>query len=331
MQYRHFSIEEREQVQLGLWEKKSIRSIARGLGRDPGSVSREIRRNLPPELYRYTPRLAHERALEHRHSRGRTERLKNNDIRAYVISHLKRRWSPEQIAGSIHDSIGEHISPEAIYQFIYAQIRGHGHSEVRSNCEDLRPFLRRKKKRRTPKGMRRCQKITMSTGVSIDARPSIVAERSRFGDWEGDTVESCDHKPGVNTLLERRSGYVCVTKLPAKTAAATTHAVTQRLSAFPEELRQTMTTDHGSENSDWKTIEAATNLSCFFAHPYSAWERGSNENVNGLIRDYFPKGTDFTTIPEEELAYVERELNTRPRKRLGYRTPLEVLGVALQG
>ncbi|MDO8469963.1 MAG: helix-turn-helix domain-containing protein, partial [bacterium] len=167
MQYQHFSIEEREQIQFGLWEKESVRSIARDLGRSPGSVSREIQRNLPPEKYRYTPRLAHGRALEHRHSRGRTERLKNDDIRTFVISHLKRRWSPEQIAGSIHNSIGEDISPEAIYQFVYAQIYRHGHGGVRPGCEDLRPFLRQKKKRRTPKGMRRCQKTTRASGVSI--------------------------------------------------------------------------------------------------------------------------------------------------------------------
>lgn len=331
MKYRHFSIEEREQVQLGVWEKKSVRCIARELGRSPGSVSREIRRNLPPEKYRYTPRLAHERALLHRHSRGRTERLKNDDIRSYVTAHLTERWSPEQISGRIHRDIGESISPEAIYQFVYAQIHRHGHGAVKPGCLDLRPFLRRKKKRRTPKGVRRCQKVSRSGGVSIDLRPAVVAERSRIGDWEGDTVESCAHKPGVNTVVERRTGLLLMTKLEGKTSEATVAALEKRFAPLPQVLKQTITLDNGPENSDWQAIEAQSGLSCFFAHAYHSWERPTNENTNGLIRDYYPKGTDFTTISEEELAFVEHALNTRPRKRLGYRTPLEAMSVALQG
>jgi IS30 family transposase len=331
MKYRHLSIEEREQIQLGVWEKKSVRSIAEELGRSPASVSREIRRNLPPQRYQYTPRLAHERALLHRHSRGRTERLKNDNIRIYVVSHLKRRWSPEQISGRIYRDIGEHISPEAIYQFIYAQIHRHGHGNVKPGCEDLRPFLRRRRKRRIPKGARQCQRVSRSSGVSIDLRPAVVAERSRVGDWEGDTVESCGHKPGVNTVVERKTGLLLMTKLAGKTSAATVAALTKRFAPLPPVLKQTVTLDNGPENSDWQEIEQTTGLSCYRAHPSCSWERGTNENTNGLVRDYYPKGTDFTTIPEEELACVERELNNRPRKRLGWRTPLEAMGVALQG
>ena len=144
-------------------------------------------------------------------------------------------------------------------------------------------------------------------------------------------MESCNHKPGINTLVERKTGLVFITKLKDKTGMATRTAITKRFSSLPPEARRTITFDNGSENRDWQPMEEATGTKCFFAHPYHSWERGTNENTNGLIRDYFPKGTDFTTITDEELAFVERELNERPRKRLGFKTPLQVWSGALQG
>ncbi len=331
MQYQHFTIEEREKLQELWWEHRSIRCIASILNRAPSSVSRELQRNFPPEHKVYTPRIAHARALRYRTHRGRTDRLKNEVVRLYVITHLKKRWSPEQIAGTIYAAIGARISHEAIYQFIYIQIQGQeGKGKPYHGKEDLRSYLRRRKVRRTHWGMRRCQKITKTEGISIDLRPLVVDARLRYGDWEGDSVESTHHQPGINTLLERRSGYVCITKLSAKTARATSQAVIQRLNTFPATLRHTLTLDHGPENTNWKYIEQHTGLACYFAHAYHAWERGANENINGLIRDYYPKKTDFTTIPEEELLYIEYELNTRPRKRLNYQTPLQVISVALQ-
>lgn len=331
MNYQHFSVEEREAIQLCLWRKESIRTMARRLGRSPSSVSREITRNLPPERHRYTPRVAHERALAKRGSRGRTQRLKNDCIRRYVRSHLKQRWSPEQITGRIRLDLGETISPEAIYQFIYAQVYRQGHGYLKPGHDDLRPYLRRRRKRRLKRGSRRCQRVLRPRGPSIEERPRAVAQRCRLGDWEGDTVASSDHRPGINTLSERVTGKVFITKLADRTAEATAAAVVMRLTSVPRQARRTLTLDNGPENQHWQEMSRATKTSCFFAHPYSSWERGSNENTNGLIRDYFPKATDFTTIPAAELAYVERELNDRPRKRLGYLTPNEAWRVALRG
>lgn len=328
MKYQHFTVEEREEIQVRLWRKESIRSIAKRLGRSPSSVSREIKRNLPPERHRYAPRVAHERALRKRTSRGREGRLKNERIRRYVVTRLKKRWSPEQIAGRIEKDVGETISHEAIYQFVYAQVHRGGYGWVKPGKEDLRPYLRRRRKRRVAHGSRRCQRVLRPKGPSIEMRPSVVMKRTRLGDWEGDTVVSTDHKPGINTLVERKTGKVCMTKLVARTAAATTAAVVARLRQLPA---CTLTLDNGSENQNWQEITDATGAQCFFTHPYSSWERGSNENTNGLIRDYFPKSTDFTTIPVEALAFVEAELNNRPRKRLGYLTPNEAWRVALRG
>ena len=327
MSYKHFSVEEREKIQRGLWEKRSIRSIARELGRPHSSVAREIARNRPPKLDRYTPRLAHERALGKRKSRGRQERLKNEKVRQYVIMELKRRRSPEQIAGCIGRDIKETICPEAIYQFIYAQI---SNGYPKKGCEDLRPFLRHRRRIRQPKGARRYQRVLKPQGPSIDTRPKVVEKRSRIGDWESDTVESRDHAPGINTLVERKTGMVFITRLASKGGLETRAAIIGRLSKVPAHMRRTITFDNGSENRDWQPVEAATGTKCYFAHPYHSWERGTNENTNGLIRDYFPKGTDFRTITDERLAFVERELNERPRKRHGWKSPLEVWSGALR-
>lgn len=325
MNYKHFSIEEREYIQQALWERKSLRSIALHLNRSPSSISRELKRNNPVRTTVYTPRIAQEKAIKKRSSRGRYERLKNEVTRDYVVNHLKLGYSPEQISGTIKkDKIGN-ISHEAIYQYIYIQIYRDGYGYVRPNKEDLRIYLRRKKKRRTHNGLRKTTKLERISGKSIDIRPHIVATRKRLGDWEGDTVESCDHKPGINTLVDRKSGYVLITKVKDKTSPSTVEAM-KKLISFP---CHTVTLDNGSENTNWKDMEEATHASIYYAHPYHSWERGTNENTNGLIREYFPKKTDFTKVSDEEIAKVEYILNTRPRKRLNWSTPLQVMGVAL--
>ncbi len=330
MKYLHFSIEEREKIQKMLWQKSSIRTIAKELGRSPSSISREITRNLPAEHYQYTPRLANERAMKKRRNRGRIERLKNNLIRGYVVSRLKRRWSPEQISGKIKEDLGETISHEAIYQFIYDQIYQKGWGYLKPGREDLRMYLRRRRKRRTHKGLRKCQRVPSFQGTSIDLRPSIVNLRKRVGDWESDTVESINRKPGINTCVERKTGFVLITKLEDKKSYSTVKAISDRMKFIPKKAKHTITFDNGFENSGWKKLEEKSKIKTYFAHPYHSWERGTNENTNGLIRDYFPKKTDFTTIKKEELSFVERELNNRPRKRLGWQTPLEAMSVALQ-
>ena len=306
--------------------------MAKVLNRSPSSVSRELKRNFPQEYQVYTPRVAQERALKKRKSRGRHHRLKNEAIRSYVVSHLKQSWSPEQISGRIKLDLPETISHEAIYQYVYAQVHRQGHGYLKPGAEDLRPYLRRKRKRRMAKGFRKAQRLSTRFDLpTINSRPAIVATRKRVGDWEGDTVESRDHKPGINTLVERKTGLVLITKLKAKNSQATLEAMKSRLAVLPAQVKHTVTLDNGAENRNWQGIETETGLHCFYANPYHSWERGTNENTNGLIREYFPKKTDFTTIPEEMIAAVEDKLNTRPRKRLNYLTPLEAFSVALAG
>lgn len=330
MQYKHFSIEEREKIQLMWWKRESVRSIAKALCRSPSSISRELNRNFPECRQSYTPRVAHERALKHRKHRGRIERLKNEQIRTYVITHLKERWSPEQIAGRMKKDIREHISHEAIYQYIYAQVHRNGWGYVRPNHEDLRSCLRHSRKRRMKKGLRHSQRVFKPHGPSIEERPKLVKDKKRIGDFEGDMVMSVGNKPGVNTLLERKTGMFFVTRVNKKTSVDTNLAISKRMSEIPSHLKHTITLDNGTENSDWRELQKMTGLKTYFAHPYCSGERGANENTNGLLRDYFPKKTDFSMISDEALAYVEYKLNTRPRKRLGWKTPLEAWSVALQ-
>jgi IS30 family transposase len=240
-------------------------------------------------------------------------------------------WSPEQISGRIKLDINEKISHEAIYQYIYAQIYREGYGFLKPGSVDLRIYLRWKRKRRQAKGFRKVQRLMSKNGTSIDNRPGIVEKRKRIGDWEGDSVVSKDNKTGINTLVDRKTGFVFITKLKTKTALSTVQAVSSRMQLLPLKLRKTITLDNGPENSDWQSMQNATGMDVYFAHPYSSWERGTNENTNGLIREYFPKKTDFSMITEYEISKVENDLNSRPRKRLNWKTPLELMGVALQG
>lgn len=330
MQYRHLSIWEREKIQELLWQKVSIRDIAKVLVRSPSSITREINRNLFLQ-YKYTPRVANERALKKRKSRGRKLRLKSYFIRRYVIDHLKMGYSPEQIAGRLSlEYPKEKISHEAIYQYIYFQTTRDGADwTTKSGYHDLRIYLKRRHRRREKKGMRKYQRIFKHKGLSIEERPKEVEKRKILGHWEGDSVVSRKSKVGLNTLVERKTGLVLISKIQNGTSNITANTVINRLKDLP---CKTLTTDNGSENFAYEKIQNELKISCYFAHPYCSGERGTNENTNGLIRWYLPKGTDFATISNEVIARVEYMLNTRPRKRLGWKTPLEVFNesVALQ-
>lgn len=331
MKYKHFTIEEREKLQKLYWERKSIRYVASVLERSPSSVSRELRRNFPLQ-HRYTPRLAHERALEKRKYRGRKLRLKNRTIRRYLVEKLKEGYSPEQVAGRLPtDHPGESISHEAIYQYIYNQVNRNGHGYMKIGYRDLRPYLKRRHKRRTKKGMRRSLTVLKHRGNSIEQRPKEVDQRKKVGHWEGDSMVSRKNKVGLNTLVERKTGLVFISKINDHTSKETSEVVVERLKNIPLAFRKTLTVDNGTENFGYEKIENELQISCYFAHPYCSGERGTNENTNGLIRWYFPKRTDFATVTNEDITRIEYLLNTRPRKRLGWKTPLEAFneGVAL--
>ena len=334
MKYQHFTIEEREKIQELLWQKSSVRTIAKAIGRHPSSVSREIKRNKPPERNRYTPRLAHERALEYRERRGREQRLKNDKLREYTASQLKLGWSPEQIAATAKETVGTSISHEAIYQYIYAQVYRKGYGYLKPGKENLRPYLARHRKRRMKKGLRKPYRLEKGPLPSIDQRPQAVNWRIEIGHWEDDCIVSHTSLDRLKTVNERVSGIVFITKIKDGTIKETNRVIDERLGTVPAQFRKTLTRDRGSENMGHDELKTRLGIQCFFAHPYHSWERGCNENLNGLIRRFFPKKTDFRLITNEEIHMVEYLLNSRPRKRLGWKTPYQVFyeltGVALQ-
>ena len=324
MRYKQLSIEERERIQELLWQRDSMRSIARAIGRSPSSISREMRRNASPDGRRYTPRVAEERSLSRRTLSRVRVRLKNDTLRAYVVSHLKLGWSPEQVAGTAEAATGTRISPEAIYQYIYAQIHRGGHGYLKPGCEDLRPYLARRRKRRMKKGLRKSYRIEKGPLPSIEERPKDVDARVEIGHWEDDSVVSRASSERLRTTNERVSGIVLVEKVQDGTMEEANRVSRERLGAVPQEFRKTLTRDRGSENMGYEALERDLGIRCYFAHAYHSWERGSNENVNGLIRRFLPKKTDFHAVSDSEIRRVEYLLNTRPRKRLGFKSPYQV-------
>jgi IS30 family transposase len=322
--YKHLSLREREKLYGWLKAGFSLRETARRLGRDVSTISRELKRNAPPiRTGYYLPAKAQVRALK-RNIKSRTRlRLKNPEIRSYVLRKLKQDPSPEQIAGRLKDeksSMG--ISHEAIYQFIYAEAR------------DFIPLLARSHRKRLKRWhTKKHRKSHIPQRVPITQRPRIVEARCQFGHWEADTIISRVSLPSLLVMIERKSRYVKLAWLPQKSADATRTAINRRLSQIPSGLRRTVTYDNGSENVEHLMVNETVGTRSYFCLPFHSWEKGAVENTAGLVRRYFPKKTDFDTISPEQVRRVEWRLNNRPRKCLNFRTPLEVFrsGVALTG
>jgi len=311
------------------WEKRSIRYMAKILDRQPSTISREIKRN---GTTMYIPRMAQMRAETRIQERGHRRRLKDARVRRYVERKLRRRWSPEAIAGRLnsdHPEWRHAVSPEAIYQYIYAPF---GINALPPR-DDLRSCLRRHHRIRKKKGVCHGNRGPIAGRISIEQRPWEVETRKTLGHWEGDSIISRQSVVLLNSLVERKSGLLKLSRVENGTSAATAETVVRRLGELPSRLRQTMTVDNGHEHADHLKVTKKIGTKIFFCHVYRSCERGTNENTNGLVREYFPKKTDFALVSAAEIARVEHELNCRPRKRLGYLTPLEVFnrGVALKG
>lgn len=335
MNYKQLTVEERETIQELLWQKLSVRAIAKELGRNVSSVSREIKRNQTEQLKLYRPRLAHEKALERRRHRGARKLDSNEPLLTCVKTYLKLGWSPEQIAAQSSKLVGTNISHEAIYQYIYAQIHRGGRGYVKPGREDLRPYLARRRTRRMKKGLRKSYRICKGPLPSIDLRSGEATTRTVVGHWEDDSMVYTPTCPvRLRTTNDLTSGVVFIAKTTNSTMAEANRITNKRLGGLPPELLKTLTRDRGSENMGFAKLEKELGISCYFAHAYHSWERGANENLNGLIRRFYPKGTDFRQLSDEDIARVEYLLNSRPRKRLGWKTPYEVFyeltGVALR-
>lgn len=311
MNYTHLTREERYQI-YALMKAGHIQSeIARVLGRSASTICRELARNRGGRGYR--PKQADRLASERQVCNAR--RIDEATWR-FAKEKLQEQWSPEQISG--HAA----ISHEAVYQRVYADKKAGGTLWCHLRCQKQR-------KKRYGKADRRG---IIPNRQSIEQRPAIVDERSRIGDWEADTIIGKNHKQAIVSLVERKSGFLLIRKVERKTAQAVSDAMTGLLKPHRRRVL-TLTSDNGREFAGHEVISKQLKADFYFAHPYASWERGTNENTNGLIRQYFPKGRDFTTITQQEISAVMERLNNRPRKRLGFQTPSQVFfksGVALQ-
>ena len=317
----------------------TMTEIAKELARNKSTISREIDGRPAKGVEKYQADIAHRKALKRIEKRGNTSKLdKNPELKKYVREKLRLGWAPEQISLRLPIDYPKNktmrISYEAIYQYIYSCVHRGGHGTLKKGCEDLRIYLPRRRKRRMKKGLRKAQKLERRDSLpSIDTRPDIVTKRKRIGDWEDDYLVSKKSKVCVKSANERKSGIVFFGKTKDGTAKSGDAVLCKKLTKIPSEYRKTLTRDNGSENKEYANVEEELGLKVYFAHPYHSWERGSNENCNGLLRRYFPKGTDWNTVSDEEIDQAEYLINTRPRKRLKGLTPAEVFyketGVAL--
>lgn len=327
MSYAQLTSEERYVIYHLKICKFSLREIARRLGRHHSTISRELERNGPDcPTWVYWHQAAHQRALQRRHTPRHQHKYDSLDLRTHVEKCLRQEWSPEAIAGRLHREYPEdktmHVSTGTIYRWIYRDARQGG---------SLFTCLRKQHKKRR----RQCRYGTgrglIPGRTSIHERPECVASRQRYGDWEGDTVEGAKGSGHITTHVERKSRYLIAAKLINKTATVTASSVVAAYRRIPKIMRRTLTLDNGKEFARFKEIQKGTGLTIYFADPYAAWQRGANENTNGLLRRYFPKGSDFRSITQESLALIVKKLNHRPRKCLNYQTPHEVFMAAKRG
>lgn len=309
---KHLTFEERRLLDSLKRKGTSNPEIAELMGRDRSTIHRELKRNTGQRGYR--PQQAQRLADERRLASRRPHKMDDPDMQRYVQDRLEKLWSPEQIAGRVPCDFprapGRWLSRQTIYDWI----------------DDRRPqwqsLLRRQGRPPETRGK-------LVDCVRIAGRPDVINRRRRYGDWEGDTIVGKRRRSALVTMVERKSGYVRIGRVDGMKSDLTMRAAKRRLKDLPPSLRRSMTFDNGKEFAEHQRLTRALGLEVYFADPYASWQRGANENMNGLLRQFFPKGTDFTRISHQEVARVEQLLNERPRKRFGYRTPDEIINPRL--
>lgn len=314
--YKQLAQKEREKIyQL---KKKGLNNsdIANKLGRNKSTIGRELRRNQHLKLKQYLPDTA-ERKAGKRKAKGRKVRYvdKRPAAKKKIIRLLEKGWSPDIIAGRLRKKREPYINQESIYQFIYS---------FEGRKQNLRKFLRRAHRIRRKKNGRKHQKdIRIPNRVDIAKRPKIVEKRTQFGHWEGDNVVYNRHRRALSTTVERKTRKVMIFRPSTLTAEEKARATIRRYRELPPQAKRTMTYDNGLEAASHETVTAAVGMKFYFAKTYSSWQRGANENRNGLVRFYLPCDTDLDTISDTRIRHVENLINNRPMKCLGYRTPNE--------
>ena len=323
--YNHLSSYEREKIESGIRSGLSLRDIGKTLGRPASCVSREIKRN-GPRIY---DAVTSQRKSMKRACMARSPaKLDNDRLWDYVYKLLSKRWSPELISGRLQQEYPEtasmNISPESIYKYLYVMPKGELRAEVLQ-------FLRQSRKKRRPRSRGKDRRGSITNMRRIAERPEEVENREGPGHWEGDLIVGKGNLSAIGTLVERTSRYLLLVKLESSNAEVALRGFTKAFLRIPKHLRKTMTYDRGMEMARHEKLTSKTGVKVYFADPHSPWQRGSNENMNGLIRDFFPKGMDLSTVSQKELTKVEKLLNSRARKIHGFFTPQEVYTSILTG
>ncbi|MGH8866076.1 MAG: IS30 family transposase [Burkholderiales bacterium] len=325
MRGKVLTVEERDDILRGICENLSARTIATRLGRNQSVISPEITRNGGRDGYRV--HAAQER-YETLTSRPKERKLEKNErLHDAVAEQLRDDFSPEQISGRLKedypDDPGMRVSHETIYQALFLQARG----ELRTQ---LKLALRTGRAQRVPRGSTRPKQARIAGMVNISERPAEAEDRAVPGHWEGDLIIGKGGKSQIATLVERHSRFVMLARIPYDRCADRVAIIlSQHIGELPDQLRRSLTWDQGVEMADHAEFTVATNVPVFFCDPHSPWQRGSNENTNGLLRQYLPKGTDLSCYTQTELDEIAAKLNRRPRKTLGFKTPTEALEKAL--
>ena len=316
MNYSHLSQDERYQIHILKKAGHDQSQIAVVMNRSKATISRELTRNRG--LRGYQPAQAHRLSVARMRATDNGRRIAS-ETWAFAEEKLRALWSPEQICGYLKKQRLPSVSHESLYQRIYADKRAGGTLHASLRCQKARKKRYGSRERRG----------TIPNQVSIEQRPSIVDTRYRFGDWEGDLVIGAGQQQALVTLNERTSRYTLIGHVVRKTAQAVADTIVSLLTPFADWVH-TLTTDNGREFSQHERIAKSVNADFYFAHPYCSWERGANENMNGLIRQFFPKKMRFDKITEHHIAAAVDSLNHRPRKCLGFKTPHEVFMEKLQ-
>jgi len=321
MGYRHLNIDEREVILQMRAEGKGLQDIAENLGRNKATVSRELTRN-KSSTGQYKPHLAQRYYHRRRRDSKQPYRLNDKRLTHYVRKKLKQYWSPQQISGRLKVDYPSddrmRISPVTIYSWIAADRREGGTVHL---------YLRQSKRKRRKRYGRIEKRGQIPDKRMIDKRPKVVDRRVRIGDWESDSVVGKSRASYIATHVERKSRYLVASKLKDLSAARMNRVTIRSLRKIEASKIKTMTFDNGKEFACFKELECVLSTEIYFAHPYHSWERGTNENTNGLLRQFFPKGTDFDQITKAQLDRKVELLNNRPRKCLLYRTPSEVFAM----
>lgn len=301
-------------------QKKSITEIARILGKHKSTISREVK---PWGLKNYHHLHGHHKAVSSvsRRRSGKTKMKMNPELEKYVLEKLRKKWSPDQISVSLRkhypDNKQMQISHETIYLYVYVH--------AKKECKDL--LVKELRQQRPYRGNTRRgadKRTTIPDATRIDERSADVLGREMPGHWEGDLIMGKDRASAIGTLVERTTRAVILVYLKNRDAKSVRLAFEKKFKALPEIMKKSLTYDNGVEMAQHKLFTKNTSVKVYFTHPYSPWERPTNENTNGLLRQYFPKGTDLSLITKEQLQFVQDELNERPRRTLDYRSPMEV-------